>query len=88
MLKPAQFIHLHPAIQTADFSICRDPKMKAKKLLRHFSGQPFNKNHVPVHAHPLVQRLQSAHFLTDTAGTGKGLETGPRHQRLVRVRKG
>lgn len=37
VLEPAELIHLYPAIQTTIFTICRDLKMKAKKLLCHFS---------------------------------------------------
>lgn len=84
VLEPARLIYLYPAIQTTDVSICRDPKMK---LQCHFSEQPFSKNHIlcmPIHWY---KYSQPAHFLTDSAGAGKGLEAGPRHSWLV-VRKG
>lgn len=84
MPEPARLICLYPATQTTDVSVCRDPKMK---LRCHFSEQPFSKNHIlcmPIHWY---KYSQSAHFLTDSAGTGKDLEAGPRHSWLL-VRKG
>lgn len=61
MLETDQFIHLHPATQTTTFTICRDPKMKARQLLSLFLTAFEQEPHPCVHLS--LEQMRSIHPL-------------------------
>lgn len=70
--------HLCPPSDTnPNFTICHDPKMKARKLLCHFSWQHFNKNHTLACASPLAQTHSISRLLNTVCvhtETGRGCQ--------------